>query len=123
LDGGDLLERRGRCCSSVEKTLEQPRLDELREKRRGEQASPPKLVEPARQERRRGSGLTAGDAYGDTGLQGFGLRLEAVEQLLGLVEAALEHPNLRQASRRRDAARALAYCGELTHRELELCLG
>ena len=37
-------------CRPIEYALEQPRLDELREERRGEQARPPELVEPTCQE-------------------------------------------------------------------------
>ena len=55
-DLGDLLQRGRRRGRTVETALEQPRLDELREERRGEQVRPPELVEPAYQERRRSGG-------------------------------------------------------------------
>ena len=102
--GRDRLERGGRGRSAIEVTLEQPRLDELREQGRSDEIRPTELVEPARQERRGGGGLATSNAESDTCLQGLGLCLEAGEQLLRFIEAALVHANFCQPSRGRDAA-------------------
>ena len=81
----DLVERRRGGHGGIEVPLKQPRLDELRQQRRGKQARPADLVEPVGQECRSGGRLASLDTKRHSGL--YGLRFILPDR-----QVAARHP-------------------------------
>ena len=98
------------------------RIDELLEEGNGECTRPSKVVEPPLEQRCRRCGLPPRKPERDRGASRVGLTIKPRQELLGLIEPALEHPDFSKTGIRVDTTGSLTGLRQLPNRRCKLLL-